>query len=190
MLEIIRRVNALEISNAADTEPISLNINYSELLVRILSKDELPALYKEFLKYLNDHEEFKDTESSINITTKALRLYIHARTADRGNNSAIQGWMSSGNLPNQRFGDRISMSTLTTKIRQFNKAIYGSLESKKEIKVAEENKKNITKSQIKSLETKEKKAGALLGKGIEALSEIHSLLYAIETLIASERESK
>lgn len=185
MLELFKAIVKAKLIDANTFDPIDTSINYSELLFRIIERDELPTQYKLFLKYLNEDEDLKHTDRTINITTKVLRLYIHARTSNRGNNTLIKNWITSGSLPNQKYGSRISMVTLGVKVKVFNKSYSESKRLISDIKESERSKKNITNAQIKSLEGKQARSDDHNSKFSDALDEIFHLLEKIETLIAS-----
>lgn len=119
MFELLKSVNDLSCKNAKESPNIETHLDIAVTLAKVEQKNELPPAYLLFLRDIQNKNIEKDIRSKIFM--KILRLYIYARSQNRGNPRALKEWLKSGRLPAEDFASRIGMGMLYKKLQVYSK---------------------------------------------------------------------
>lgn len=180
VVELLRGVNSIQFKDAKAAPNIQTQLDIAVTLSKIEQKNELPPAYLLFLKDVQGQEIDKNIKSKIFL--KILRLYIYARSQNRGNPRALKEWLKSGRLPAEDFSSRFGMGLLYKKLQAYSRKFIKYQNLEKEIgKMTSSTNKN---SSIEKLRNKENAQDSTEIEMNDSLEEIISILDKIETLIA------
>jgi hypothetical protein len=101
VVELLRGVNNIVFKDAKAAPNIQTQLDIAVTLAKIEQKNELPPAYLLFLKDVQGQEIDKNIKSKIFL--KILRLYIYARSQNRGNPKSVKRMAEVREIASRRF---------------------------------------------------------------------------------------